>query len=179
MLGVENSVCLKHAVVTAQSNAVRRVGNCSRCDRCAAAAAMNVRFKIRYDSDHHTALRHCLIGPIAACSLHRIGLSAVHCLACSRYVSFESRNGTCCRCGFASAFITDPSVSSELLMLVASLNCCPCAPDFLIRSQPARSTRDSMPVVSVTLTFDPRDVALVALSSCSGFVARMCLPIRT
>jgi hypothetical protein len=71
VLGVENSVCIKHGVVTAQSNAVRRVGHCSRCDRCAAAAAMNVRFKIRYDSDHHTALRRCLIGPIAACSLQR------------------------------------------------------------------------------------------------------------
>mmetsp|Transcript_3843 Transcript_3843/g.11156 ORF Transcript_3843/g.11156 Transcript_3843/m.11156 type:complete len:296 (+) Transcript_3843:2102-2989(+) len=58
-------------------------------------------------------------------------------------VSLESRRGTCAFFA-ANALTTFPSESKLLLMFVASLNCCPSAPLFLTRSEPAKSTIQSL-----------------------------------
>mmetsp|Transcript_14947 Transcript_14947/g.33018 ORF Transcript_14947/g.33018 Transcript_14947/m.33018 type:complete len:375 (-) Transcript_14947:706-1830(-) len=67
-------------------------------------------------------------------------------LSCSRKVSVELRKGTCA-CFAALAAITSPKADKDLLMLLASVRAWPIAPDLLIRSDPARSTRFSLPLV--------------------------------
>lgn len=51
---------------------------------------------------------------------------------------------TCAFCRISRAFITRPSASKDLFMKVASRNTAPVACDFLLRSEPARSTRFSL-----------------------------------
>ena len=46
-----------------------------------------------------------------------------------------------------SAFITLPSVVRDWLMLFASSRVCPSAPVFEIRSEPAKSTKYSLPIL--------------------------------
>ena len=46
-----------------------------------------------------------------------------------------------------------PNASNDELMFVASRNCCPTTPDFLMRSEPARSTTVSLPNTAFISTF--------------------------
>eukprot|EP00955_Chlamydomonas_euryale_P043649 352664-Chlamydomonas_euryale.AAC.6 len=66
---------------------------------------------------------------------------------CSRRVSLESRYGTWPLFPSTSAEMTFPSADSERLILVASLRRSPVAPVFDWRSDPARSTRLSLPTL--------------------------------
>ena len=64
----------------------------------------------------------------------------------SSRVSFVSRKGGRPPLGPAARACTHrPSVVSELLIAIASSNACPVTSDFLTRSEPARSTRCSLP----------------------------------
>lgn len=61
-------------------------------------------------------------------------------------VSFESRYGMCCLPRWSvSAEITFPSAESDWLIFLLSCKRCPVAPDNLTRSDPARSTKLSLP----------------------------------
>ena len=64
--------------------------------------------------------------------------------SCSRYVSFELRNGTC-DCLLRNACMTSPSDDKLRLMFCASLSRSPEAPLFDTRSDPAKSIRFSLP----------------------------------
>mmetsp|Transcript_8480 Transcript_8480/g.16060 ORF Transcript_8480/g.16060 Transcript_8480/m.16060 type:complete len:287 (-) Transcript_8480:423-1283(-) len=76
-------------------------------------------------------------------------------------VSFESRKGTCFFLS-ARACTTLPKASSEALMLAASLSPAPVTPLRLTRSDPARSTTVSLPMVACIFTAPPPALASVA-----------------
>jgi len=61
-------------------------------------------------------------------------------------VSLESRYGICSDFLSVKAKITIPSVVNDLLIILASSSTCPAAPVLEIFSEPARSTRYSLPV---------------------------------
>merc|ERR550537_892954 len=63
-------------------------------------------------------------------------------------VSFESRKGMCLIFGSVIALITCPSADSDLLIDLASSICCPFAPVFFAVSDPARSHRVILEVLS-------------------------------
>uniref|UniRef100_A0A182J2R4 Uncharacterized protein n=1 Tax=Anopheles atroparvus TaxID=41427 RepID=A0A182J2R4_ANOAO len=65
--------------------------------------------------------------------------------SCRMRVSFESRYGMCVLLPSARAEITLPSADSDLLMFFASSSTVPSAPVFDTFSEPARSTRYSLP----------------------------------
>lgn len=64
--------------------------------------------------------------------------------SCSRYVRREFLKGTC-ECLERSELMTSPSADRDLLMHWASRRRLPSAPDLAMRSEPARSTRFSLP----------------------------------
>ena len=68
-------------------------------------------------------------------------------LSCSSRVSFESRKGMCVDLPSTSAEMQLPSALSDRLILVASLRRSPVACVLDCRSEPARSTRLSLPIL--------------------------------
>ena len=66
---------------------------------------------------------------------------------CRRKVSLELRYGTC-GLFFDRATNTSESAESDLLIACASLSCTPTALDLSRRSEPAKSTRCSVPLIS-------------------------------
>ena len=64
----------------------------------------------------------------------------------SSRVSFDSRNGGRSFLLDANISMQRPSVVSDWLIAFASSNALPSTPDFLTRSDPARSTRYSLPI---------------------------------
>ena len=71
----------------------------------------------------------------------------------SSRVIFESRKGTCpCRFLSASAVMQLPRARRERLMLAPSFSRCPVLSVFDARSEPARSTSDSLPMRTFPVT---------------------------
>nr|CAJ2469601.1 unnamed protein product [Leishmania braziliensis] len=92
-------------------------------------------------------------------------------------VSFESRNGATVYCALAPFFamsastsITRPSVVSDRLMCVASLNCCPSTCDCATRSDPARSTRFIRLFLPAVRIVSPLVVVIVRSSRSSSMM---------
>lgn len=79
------------------------------------------------------------------CTIMRVLLSPLS-ESCSRYVRREFLKGTC-ECLERRALMTSPSADSDLLIHWASRRRLPSAPDLAIRSEPARSTRFSLPAI--------------------------------
>mmetsp|Transcript_12786 Transcript_12786/g.31824 ORF Transcript_12786/g.31824 Transcript_12786/m.31824 type:complete len:593 (-) Transcript_12786:286-2064(-) len=73
---------------------------------------------------------------------------------CSMRVSLDSRKGTWA-CLSLSAVITLPSTNSPWLILMAWVSCSPSAPDLLIFSDPARSTKWKLAVKDAELPSTP------------------------
>ena len=66
--------------------------------------------------------------------------------SCRSRVSFESRYGMCCDLPSTSAEMQLPSAERDRLILVASLSRSPLACVLDWRSEPAKSTRLSLPI---------------------------------
>lgn len=93
----------------------------------------------------HTLSAIVTLLPWHTCTIMRVLLSPLS-ESCRRYVRREFLKGTC-ECLERRALMTSPSADSDLLMHWASRRRLPSAPDLAIRSEPARSTRFSLPAI--------------------------------